>query len=70
MYAIFAPDNGPLLATLDRKGGGRSGRPVTWLVYWSLWAQRRCGEQPTREFATAKAAAEWVLEVAREALQR
>ncbi len=53
--------DGQLLATLLRRGGGRTGRPVEWLVYWSL----RYSDQEARRFRTRLEAAAWVRSVER-----
>lgn len=62
---VLTSANGRWLATLHRAGGGRSGQPVEWLVYWSLLY----ADQPPRRFATRADAAAWVRGVERR-LQR
>ncbi len=53
--------DGQLLATLLRRGGGRTGRPVEWLVYWAL----RYSDMEARRFRTRLEAAAWVRSVER-----
>ena len=48
--------DGRLVATLKRSGGGKSGLPVTWLVYWGL----AYSQQPARRFANRWEAVRWV----------
>ena len=48
--------DGRLVASLKRQGGGRTGLPVTWLVYWGL----AYSGNPHRRFARRQAAAAWV----------
>lgn len=49
--------DGRLVATLQRSGGGRSGLPVTWLVYWGL----AYSNKPARRFSSQQAARAFVL---------
>lgn len=49
--------DGRLVASLKRSGGGKSGLPVTWLVYWGL----AYSQHPSPVFASQQAARAWVL---------
>jgi hypothetical protein len=63
IFATDGTDEGRLLvARLLRTGGGRGGRPVSWLVYWGL----KFSDQPARRFARRHEAVAWVRSVLRE----
>jgi len=44
-----------LVASILRRGNGRAGSPVQWLVYWSQVAERM-GAQPGQTFSTRQEA--------------